>query len=97
MQVFKFLHYNNEERLPYMSYQLQGSVDYWWDARQKTYTHDQVDILMSEQFKKALYEKYIPRKYQKQNELEFFNLKQGKKSVSDYKREFCDLAWFVYK
>ncbi|XP_057808623.1 uncharacterized protein LOC131023097 [Salvia miltiorrhiza] len=78
-----------------MSYQLKGYVDFWWEAKQKTMNEEQIAALTWEQFKEALYEKYIPRSYRKKKEMEFVNLKQGNKTVAEYDRQFCDLARYA--
>ncbi|XP_057790910.1 uncharacterized protein LOC131008024 [Salvia miltiorrhiza] len=94
-RIFRFLRCNDVERLMCMSYQLKGSADYWWEAKQKTLTPDQVDELTWEQFKIVLCEKYIPRSYRKKKEMEFVSLKQGNKMVAEYDRLFCDLARYA--
>ncbi|XP_057790989.1 uncharacterized protein LOC131008107 [Salvia miltiorrhiza] len=94
-RIFRFLRCNDQERILCMSYQLKGSADFWWEARQKTMTPEQLDNLTWEEFKTALCEKYIPRSYRRKNEMEFVNLRQGKKSVAEYDREFCDLARYA--
>ncbi|XP_057775173.1 uncharacterized protein LOC130994159 [Salvia miltiorrhiza] len=94
-RIFYFLRCNDQERLLCTSFQLKGSADYWWEARQKTYTPEQIENLTWEQFKTALVDKYIPRSYRKQKEMEFSNLKQGKKTVAEYDHEFCDLARYA--
>lgn len=94
-RIFKFLRCNDQEHLLCMSFQLKGPADYWWEARQKIYTAAQLENLTWAQFKEALYEKYVPRSYRKQKEVEFSNLKQGKKTVAEYDREFCDLARYA--
>lgn len=76
-----------------MSFQLKGSTDYWWETRQKIYNEERLQNLTWEQFKENLNDKYIPRSYRKKKEAEFSNLKQGKKSMSEY--VLCDLAHFA--
>ncbi|XP_057770937.1 uncharacterized protein LOC130990724 [Salvia miltiorrhiza] len=71
---------------------LQEAEDW---ARQKTLTPEQIENYTWEQFKATLFEKYIPRSYRKQREAEFGSLRQGKKSVAEYDREFCDLSRFA--
>ncbi|XP_057803080.1 uncharacterized protein LOC131018368 [Salvia miltiorrhiza] len=74
---------------------LKGSADFWWEAKQKTMTPEQMAALTWEQFKIALCEKYVPRSYQKKKETEFVNLRQGNKTVAEYDRLFCDLARYA--
>ncbi|XP_057790975.1 uncharacterized protein LOC131008092 [Salvia miltiorrhiza] len=94
-RIFRFLRCNDVERLMCMSYQLKGSAEYSWEAKQKTLTPDQVNELTWEKFKAALCEKYIPRSYRKKKEMEFVSLKQGNKTVAEYDRLFCDLARYA--
>ncbi|XP_057809961.1 uncharacterized protein LOC131024472 [Salvia miltiorrhiza] len=58
-------------------------------------TPEQWAIYTWEDFKAGLYDKYIPKSYRKKKEAEFYDLKQGKKSVVEYDREFCNLARFA--
>ncbi|XP_057797627.1 uncharacterized protein LOC131013499 [Salvia miltiorrhiza] len=94
-RIFRFLRCDDHERLTCMSYQLKGSADFWWEAKQRTMTPEQVDALTWDQFKAAMCEKYIPRSYRKKKETDFANLKQGNKTVAKYDRQFCDLARYA--
>ncbi|XP_057811710.1 uncharacterized protein LOC131025948 [Salvia miltiorrhiza] len=94
-RIFRFLRCNDAERLMCMTYQLKGSADFWWEAKQKTLTPEQIDELTWEHFKTALCEKYIPRSYCRRKEMEFASLKQGNKTVAEYDRCFCDLARYA--
>ncbi|XP_057775244.1 uncharacterized protein LOC130994224 [Salvia miltiorrhiza] len=94
-RIFRFLRCDDLERLMCMSYQLKGSADFWWEAKQKTMTPEQMAALTWEQFKIALCEKYVPRSYRKKKETEFVNLRQGNKTVAEYDHLFCDLARYA--
>ncbi|XP_057803271.1 uncharacterized protein LOC131018574 [Salvia miltiorrhiza] len=94
-RIFRLLRCNDQERIMCMSYQLKGSTDFWWKAKQKTMTPGQLEKLTWEEFKTALCEKYIPRSYRRKKEMEFVNLRQGKKTVAEYDREFYDLARYA--
>ncbi|XP_057803347.1 uncharacterized protein LOC131018648 [Salvia miltiorrhiza] len=94
-RIFRFLSGNDAERLMCMSYQLKGTADYWWEAKQKTMAPEQLDELTWELFKTALCEKFIPRSYRKKKEMEFTTLKQGNKTVVEYDRLFYDLARYA--
>ncbi|XP_057779901.1 uncharacterized protein LOC130998501 [Salvia miltiorrhiza] len=94
-RIFRFLRCNDAERLMCVSYQLKGTADYWWEAKQKTMAPEQLDELTWDLFKIALCEKFIPRSYRKKKEMEFTTLKQGNKTVVEYDRLFCDLARYA--
>ncbi|XP_057807569.1 uncharacterized protein LOC131022138 [Salvia miltiorrhiza] len=94
-RIFRFLRCNDAERLMCVSYQLKGTADYWWEAKQKTMAPEQLDELTWELFKTALCKKFIPRSYRKKKEMEFTTLKQGNKTVVEYDRLFCDLARYA--
>ncbi|XP_057785861.1 uncharacterized protein LOC131003361 [Salvia miltiorrhiza] len=94
-RIFRFLRCNDAERLMCVSYQLKGTADYWWEAKQKTMAPEQLDELTWELFKTAMCEKFIPRSYRKKKEMEFTTLKQGNKIVVEYDRLFCDLARYA--
>ncbi|XP_042056329.1 uncharacterized protein LOC121800906 [Salvia splendens] len=91
-RIFDFLRCTDQERLACVSFQLSGSADFWWEARRKTMTPQQLANMTWEQFKEGIYEKYIPKSYRKKKEIEFYNLKQGRMSVTDYDRAFCDMS-----
>ncbi|XP_042059685.1 uncharacterized protein LOC121804234 [Salvia splendens] len=91
-RLFDLLQCTDDERLVCASLQLTGSADYWWEARKKIMTPQQLEDLTWGQFKTGIYEKYIPKSYKKQKETEFYNLKQGRMSVTEYDRTFFDLS-----
>ncbi|XP_057796061.1 uncharacterized protein LOC131012160 [Salvia miltiorrhiza] len=94
-RIFNFLRCTDEERLSCVSFQLTGSADFWWEARRKILTPEQWASYTWEDFKTGLYDKYIPKSYRKKKEAEFYELKQGKKSVVEYDKEFCNLSRFA--
>ncbi|XP_042029820.1 uncharacterized protein LOC121776706 [Salvia splendens] len=59
---------------------------------QKDNDPQQLEDLTWDQFKTGIYDKYIPKSYKKQKETEFYNLKQGRMSVTEYDRTFFDLS-----
>ncbi|XP_042059745.1 uncharacterized protein LOC121804321 [Salvia splendens] len=91
-RLFDLLQCTDDERLVCASLQLTGSADYWWEARKKIMTPQQLEDLTWDQFKTGIYDKYIPKSYKKQKETEFYNLKQGRMSVTEYDRTFFDLS-----
>ncbi|XP_057775390.1 uncharacterized protein LOC130994361 [Salvia miltiorrhiza] len=94
-RIFDFLHCNAQERLSCVAFQLTGSADFWWEAKRKAMTPQQLANLSWEDFKTEIYDKYIPKSYRKRKETEFYNLKQNKMSVTEYDRVFCDMSRYA--
>ncbi|XP_057779973.1 uncharacterized protein LOC130998572 [Salvia miltiorrhiza] len=91
-RIFDFLHCTDQERLSCVVFQLTGSADFWWETKKRIMTPEQLENLTWEDFKMEIYDKYIPKSYRKKKEIEFFNLKQNKVSVTEYDRAFCDMS-----
>ena len=94
-RIFNFLHCTDQERLSCVTFQLIGPADFWWEARKKTMTPEQLREMTWEEFKAEVYGKYIPKSYRKKKEVEFYHLKQGRMSVTDYDRMFCEMARYA--
>ncbi|XP_047961408.1 uncharacterized protein LOC125206161 [Salvia hispanica] len=94
-RIFVFLRCTDAERLTCVPFQLTGSADFWWETRRKTMTPQELANMTWEQFKEAIYDKYIPKSYRKKKEMEFYNLKQGRMSVTEYDRIFCDMCRYA--
>ncbi|XP_047961456.1 uncharacterized protein LOC125206214 [Salvia hispanica] len=48
-----------------------------------------------EDFKAEVYDKYIPKSYRKAKAAEFYNLTQGRMSVTEYDRALCDMTRYA--
>ncbi|XP_042059620.1 uncharacterized protein LOC121804146 [Salvia splendens] len=94
-RIFKFLRCTDQECLSCVIYQLSGSAEYWWETKQRTMSREQLDALTWENFKEELYDKYIPRSYRKAKEAEFYNMKQGRMTVTEYDRALCDMSRYA--
>ncbi|XP_042042696.1 uncharacterized protein LOC121787917, partial [Salvia splendens] len=94
-RIFDFLRCTDRERLSCVKFQLVESADFWWEARRKVMTREQLEHLTWEEFKNELYGKYIPKSYRKAKEVEFYSLKQGKMTVTEYDRLFCDMSRYA--
>ncbi|XP_041999968.1 uncharacterized protein LOC121749462 [Salvia splendens] len=94
-RIFDFLHCTDQERLSCVTFQLTGPADFWWEARKKTISPMRLGEMTWEEFKTEVYEKYIPKSYRKKKEVEFYHLKQGRMSVTDYHRMFCEMAQYT--
>ena len=78
-----------------VTHQLTGSADFWWDTKLKTMLRDRVDVMMWEDFKAEIYDKYIPKSYRKAKVAEFYHLTQGHLSVTEYDRALCDMTRYA--
>ena len=78
-----------------VTYQLTGSADFWWDTKMKTMPRDQVDRMTWEDFKTEIYNKYIPKSYRKAKAAEFYNLTQGRMTMTEYDRALCDMTRYA--
>ncbi|XP_042027265.1 uncharacterized protein LOC121774459 [Salvia splendens] len=94
-RIFKFLRCTDQERLSCVTYQLTGSAEFWWETKQRMMSQEQLDALTWEDFKEELYDKYIPRSYRKAKEAEFYNLKLGRMTVTEYDRALCDMSRYA--
>ncbi|XP_047978941.1 uncharacterized protein LOC125220849 [Salvia hispanica] len=94
-RIFKSLVCNDEEKMIYVTHQLTGSADFWWDTKLKTMPQDRVDGMTWEDFKAEVYDKYIPKSYRKAKAAEFYNLTQGRLSVTEYDRALCDMTRYA--
>ncbi|KAL1549165.1 hypothetical protein AAHA92_17299 [Salvia divinorum] len=94
-RIFKFLRCTDQEHLSCVTYQVTGSAEFWWKTKQRTMTREQLDAMTWENFKEEVYDKYILRSYRKAKEVEFYNLKQGRMTVTEYDRALCDTSRYA--
>ncbi|XP_042016215.1 uncharacterized protein LOC121764226 [Salvia splendens] len=81
-RIFTILMCNDAERMTCVTYQLTRLADFWWDTKMKTMPRDQVGRITWENFKEAIYNKYVPKSYRKAKAAKFYNLTQGRMSVT---------------
>ncbi|XP_042059597.1 uncharacterized protein LOC121804122 [Salvia splendens] len=91
-RIINVLMCNNEERMTCVTY---GSADIWWDTKMKTTPRDQVGRMTWENFKEEIYIKYVSTSYRKAKAAEFYNLTQGRMSVTEYDRTLCDITQYA--
>ncbi|XP_057775215.1 uncharacterized protein LOC130994199 [Salvia miltiorrhiza] len=94
-RIFDFMGLTDKERLTCAIFQLTDEADYWWESVQRTLSPQQWEEYTWENFKAELYEKYIPQSYRIKKEAEFWNLRQGNKSVTEYDRLFVQLSRYA--
>ncbi|KAH6808490.1 hypothetical protein C2S51_029598 [Perilla frutescens var. frutescens] len=94
-KIFGFLHCSDKERVACALYQLVDDADFWWESVRRTISDADWEVFTWENFKTILYQKYIPAHYQHQKANEFWNLKQGSKSVAEYDLQFNKLSRYA--
>ncbi|XP_077238470.1 uncharacterized protein LOC143879783 [Tasmannia lanceolata] len=92
-KTFDCLRYTDQERLDSATFMLWGSADDWWQLKKRISGKD-VEYTWGE-FKTAFYTRYFPPSVKFLKENEFFNLKQGSRTVLEYEAEFNRLGRFV--
>ncbi|KAL8108743.1 hypothetical protein AgCh_025003 [Apium graveolens] len=73
----------------YASYFLKNDSNYWWESTSALEGEGPVSWT---RFTKLFLEKYFPDYLHSQMEVEFLELKQGDKSVTEYEAKFTELA-----
>ncbi|KAH6784453.1 hypothetical protein C2S52_009412 [Perilla frutescens var. hirtella] len=94
-RIFDFIACEDKEKLSCALFMLIEDADYWWESVRRTISPEQWEDYGWEDFKYDLYQKYIPECYREEKEMEFWNLRQGKKTVTEYDREFNQLSRHV--
>ncbi|XP_077225770.1 uncharacterized protein LOC143858961 [Tasmannia lanceolata] len=74
------------------TFMLRGSADAWWKMERSVRGST---IIAWDEFTTAFYDKYFPDSVRILKENDFFNLKQGSRSVIDYEAEFTRLGMFA--
>ncbi|XP_074363196.1 uncharacterized protein LOC141703633 [Apium graveolens] len=91
---FELVRLGDDQKTVYTTYFLKGEVIYWWDSIKAL---EEVQPVTWERFKELFLEKYYPKYVQKQMEVKFLELKQGKMTVLEYEKNFIELSRFVTK
>lgn len=91
--IFDAKRYPTESRLSFSKYMLIGETSHWWGSM-KMLLESGGKTITQEIFKKKFYAKYFPNSVRFAKEVEFLQLVQGGKSVSEYTKRFKHLIWF---
>ncbi|WVZ50453.1 hypothetical protein U9M48_001704 [Paspalum notatum var. saurae] len=78
---------NDRERVLYRSGQLRGAALDWWESDREAFTWAQ--------FRENFRNHYVPAGLMKIKKKEFFSLKQGSMSVTEYRDKFLQLARYA--
>ncbi|XP_047949030.1 uncharacterized protein LOC125194856 [Salvia hispanica] len=94
-RIFAILGCNDRERMSCVTHQLTEAADFWWDTRMKTMPRDQVEGMTWEGFKTEIYNKYVLKSYRKAKASEFYNLIQGRMTVTEYDRALNSMTRYA--
>ncbi|XP_017440990.2 uncharacterized protein LOC108346418 [Vigna angularis] len=92
-RIFNAKRCPDENRLAFTEYLLTGEASHWW-ASMKTILTDAHAPITWEVFRNKFYEEYFPDSVRYAKEVEFLQLVQGGKSVSEYTNTFKQLLRF---
>ncbi|XP_074352926.1 uncharacterized protein LOC141692086 [Apium graveolens] len=88
-KAFILIQVSDDSKTDYASYFLKGEADYWWES---TRALEEEGPVSWTRFTELFLEKYFPDCLQNHLEVEYLELKQGEKSVSEYEAKFTELA-----
>ncbi|XP_017406146.1 uncharacterized protein LOC108319498 [Vigna angularis] len=83
----------DDNRLAFIEYLLTGEASHWWSSVKTILTDAHIPITW-EVFRSKFYEEYFPDNVRYAKEVEFLQLVQGGKSVSEYTNTFKQLLRF---
>ncbi|XP_038985500.1 uncharacterized protein LOC120111712 [Phoenix dactylifera] len=95
-KAFAVLRCQDDEKILFASYMMQGETFNWWRMLEHKYEQDREPLTWAK-FQGAFYDKYFPRSVRTQKEQEFIHLKQRNMTVAEYEAKFTELAKFVPK
>jgi hypothetical protein len=84
---------NNQEKVLLASHQLIRHAGDWWDAYVEA--HEESDTINWKEFKMAFWSHHVPQGVIKLMKMEFQDLKQGSKMVSEYVTPFAQLSCYT--
>ena len=93
-KVFIVQECQDEEKIRFTAYLLQGEAYNWWRILEQKYEHDRTPLTW-QRFWDEFFDKYFSRSVRIQKEQEFIHLKQENRSVAEYEAKFTELAKFV--
>jgi len=75
-------------------YHLQGEDSLWWEQLKQVKHIDERNISFGK-FQKYFEPKYLSQHFYDQQMKEFFELKLGSMTMSEYEKKFLELLWYV--
>ncbi|XP_017228863.2 uncharacterized protein LOC108204079 [Daucus carota subsp. sativus] len=91
-KAFTLTQVSDELKTEYASYFLKNEANYWWES---TRALEGEGLVEWTRFTELFLNKYFPSSLANQMEIEFLELKQGEKSVTEYENKFTELARLV--
>ncbi|XP_074336880.1 uncharacterized protein LOC141674052 [Apium graveolens] len=88
-KTFTLIQVSDDSKTDYASYLLKGEANFWWKSTRALEGEGPISWT---RFTELFLEKYFPDCLQNQLEVEILELKQDKKSVSEYEAKFTELA-----
>jgi len=82
-----------ENRLAFFVYMLTGEVEHWW-INTKSITEERDEPVTWEAFRERFLSEYFPNNIRYAKEVEFLQLTQGGKTVTEYAERFKHLSRF---
>src|ERR1044072_7828465 len=90
-RIFRVIDCAEELKVRYGTHMLVEEADDWWVATRTEMEQDGVELTWAV-FRRAFLRRYFPEDIRGKKEIEFLELKQGKKTVSEYASKFTELA-----
>jgi len=82
-----------EDRLAFSVYMLTGEAEHWWSST-RSILEERDDLVTWETFRERFLSEYLPDSIRYAKEVEFLQLTQGGKIVTDYAERFKHLSRF---
>src|ERR1044072_4441558 len=90
-RIFRVIDCAEELKVRYGTHMLTEEADDWWVATRTELEEDGIALTWAV-FRRAFLRRYFPEDIRGKKEIEFLELKQGNKSVSEYATKFTELA-----
>jgi len=90
-KIFKVMNCEDEQKLLFATYLLNGDAEYWWAGMQQQMENSEESVSWAN-FRTRFLEKYFPDTARQDREAEFLALQQGDMIVQEYVNRFEHLA-----
>jgi len=90
-KIFKVMNCEDEQKLLFAAYLLNGDAEYWWAGMQQQMENSEEPVTWAN-FRARFLEKYFPDTARQDKEAEFLALQQGDMTMQEYVNRFEHLA-----
>ncbi|XP_027903585.1 uncharacterized protein LOC114163474 [Vigna unguiculata] len=90
-KIFKVMNCEDEKKLLFAAYLLNGDAEYWWAGMQQQMENSEEPVSWAN-FRTRFLEKYFPDTARQDREAEFLALQQGDMTVQEYVNRFKHLV-----